>query len=168
MLLQSRPTAEAFAQLALAQRCMDFAVADAVNRLLDFAAAAFGQQVMLINADTGHQRPAAERAIRQIQRLDITQRLSTAQIAFGDHCLHDAGPLDVGAMGDCKTRPELKPTWNSSRTGITMSHALIHTVKFCNRQQKMLVQMKHHRHHNTVTHKVICLVILFRQLITIR
>ena len=78
MLLQSRPTAEILAQLALAQRCMDFAVADAVNRLLDFAAAAFGQQVMLINAGTCHHRPAAERAVRQIQRLNITERLSAA------------------------------------------------------------------------------------------
>lgn len=90
MLLQSRPTAEVLAQLALTQRCMDFAVADAVNRLLDFAATAFGQQVVLINAGTGHHRPAAKRAVRQIQRLDITQRLSAAQIPFGDHCLDEA------------------------------------------------------------------------------
>ena len=95
MLLQSRPTAEVLAQLALTQRCVDFAMADAVNRLLDFAATAFGQQVMLINAGTGHRRPAAKRAVRQIQRLDITQRLTAAQIAFGDHCLNEAGLVSV-------------------------------------------------------------------------
>ena len=82
---------------------MNFAVADTVNRFLDFAAAAFGQQVMLINAGTCHHRPAAERAVGQIKRLDITQRLSAAQIAFGDHCLDEARSMDVGAMRDCKT-----------------------------------------------------------------
>ena len=74
---------------------MDFAVADAVNRLLDFAAAAFGQQVMLINTGTGYHRPAAKRAVRQIQGLDIPQRLSAAQIPFGDHCLHASGPVSA-------------------------------------------------------------------------
>ena len=66
-----------------------------MNRFLDFAAAAFGQQVMLINAGTCHHRPAAKRAVRQIQGLDIPQRLSAAQIPFGDHCLHASGPVSA-------------------------------------------------------------------------
>ena len=66
-----------------------------MNRLFDFAAAAFRQQVMLINAGTSHHRPAAKRALRQIQRLDITQRLSAAQIPFGDHCLNTEGTVSA-------------------------------------------------------------------------
>ena len=50
---------------------------------------------MFINADTCHHRPAAKRAVRQIQRLDITQRLSAAQIAFGNHCLSESGPVSA-------------------------------------------------------------------------
>ena len=52
---------------------------------------------MIINAGTGQHRPAAKRAVRQIQRLDITQRLSAAQIPFGNHCLNDAGLVSVFA-----------------------------------------------------------------------
>ena len=66
-----------------------------MNRFLDFAAAAFGQQVMLINAGTSHHRPAAKRAVRQMQRLDITQRLRAAQIPFGDHCLNESRLVSV-------------------------------------------------------------------------
>ena len=60
-----------------------------MNQLLDFAAAASGQQMVLINTGTGHLRPAAKWAVGQIHRLDITQLLSAAQIAFANHCLND-------------------------------------------------------------------------------
>ena len=74
---------------------MDFSVADAVNRFLDLAATAFGQQVMLINAGTCHHRPAAERAVRQFQGLDVAKRLGSAQIALGNHFFSKAGGLSA-------------------------------------------------------------------------
>ena len=95
MLLQGIPTAEVLTKFALTQRCMDFSVADAVNRFLDLAATAFGQQVMLINAGTCHHRPAAERAVRQFQGLDVAQRLGSAQIALGNHFFSKAGGLSA-------------------------------------------------------------------------
>lgn len=55
----------------------------------------------------------------------------------------------------------------SSRTGIEMASVRGHTVKVSNGQQKMFVQVRHHRNYHSVTHKVICLVVLFRELVAI-
>lgn len=50
---------------------------------------------------------------------------------------------------------------NSSRTDIDMTQARCHTVKVCNGQQKMFVQVGNYWYYDSVTHQVICLVVLF-------
>lgn len=59
MLLQRCPGKEVFNKFALTERGVNFSVADPVNRFFDFAAAAFGQQVVLVNAGTCQHGPAA-------------------------------------------------------------------------------------------------------------
>ncbi len=76
-----------FAQLALAECGVNFSVTNFVYQLFGFAAAAFGQQVVLVNAGAWHHRPAAQGAVGERQRLDVAQRLSAAQVALGDHAL---------------------------------------------------------------------------------
>jgi hypothetical protein len=50
MLLQRSPGKEVFAEFTLTECGVNFSVADPVYRFFDFAAAAFGQQVVLVDA----------------------------------------------------------------------------------------------------------------------
>ena len=78
MLLQRSPGLEVFAEFTLAQCCVDLAVANFMDQLLGFTAAAFRQQVVLINAQASDHRPAAKGAVGQSERFDVAQRLSAA------------------------------------------------------------------------------------------
>ena len=51
---------EVFVQLAFAECGVNFSVANLVHRVFGFAAAAFGQQVVLVNAGAWHHCPAAQ------------------------------------------------------------------------------------------------------------
>ena len=87
-----------FAQLTFTEGGVDFSVANLVYQLFGFAAAAFGLQVMFVNAGTWQHRSAAQGAVGQHQRLDIAQRLSAAQVALGDHALR---LKNKGAQASC-------------------------------------------------------------------
>lgn len=77
-----------FAQLAFTERSVDFSVANLVHQVFGFAAAAFGQQVVLVNAGAWHHRSAAQGAVGERQGFNVTQRLSAAQVALGNHALN--------------------------------------------------------------------------------
>ena len=85
VLLECRPGMKVFAQFTLTACCVNFSVADAVYRFFGFAAAAFGQQVVFVNAGTCQHGPAAQGAGGQCQRLDVAQRFSATQVAFRNH-----------------------------------------------------------------------------------
>ncbi len=85
VLLECRPGMKVFAQFPLTECGVNFSVADTVYWFFDLAAAAFGQQVVLVNAGARQHGPAAQRAVGQCQRLDVAQRFSAAQAAFGNH-----------------------------------------------------------------------------------
>ena len=85
VLLECCPGMKVLAQLTFTKRGVNFSVADTVYWFFDLAAAAFGEQVVLVNAGARQHGPAAQGAVGQSQRLDIAQRFSAAQAAFGDH-----------------------------------------------------------------------------------
>ena len=82
VLFERSPSAVVFAEFTLAQSRVDLAVANFMDQFFGFAAAAFGLQVMFINAQTRQHRPAAQRAVGQKQGFDVAERLSAAQMAF--------------------------------------------------------------------------------------
>lgn len=59
MLLQRCPGMEVFSEFTLTKCGVNFSVADPVYWFFDFVAAAFGQQVVLVDAGTCQHGPAA-------------------------------------------------------------------------------------------------------------
>ena len=81
---QRLPRAVVSGQFPLTERCVNLAVADAVNQTFNFAALALRHQVMLVHTGTRLQHPAAKRTPFRLNRFDVTQRLGAAKRAFGD------------------------------------------------------------------------------------